>query len=194
MPKIWADTVDQHRSEVRDAILEATGELATEVGERALTMSEIAARAGIGRATLYKYFGDIESILAAWHQRMISLHLAHLRDVIANEDDPQRRLVAAATRHAETIHQHHHASAIILRPASSSEQATTVADGKNQLIELFTELATAAQAEQPESIPLPPAEFANYLIHALAAAATAESKASLRRLVSLTLGMRGQSG
>ena len=67
MPRIWADTIDTHRRQVTDAILDATAELIAEHGPMSVAMSAIAERAGIGRATLYKYFPDVESILVAWH-------------------------------------------------------------------------------------------------------------------------------
>lgn len=35
-----------------------------------MTMSRIAEEIGIGRATLYKYFPDVEAILLAWHERL----------------------------------------------------------------------------------------------------------------------------
>ena len=39
-------------------------------------MSQIAEQTGIGRATLYKYFPDVEAILLAWHERQVTGHLA----------------------------------------------------------------------------------------------------------------------
>ncbi len=41
----------------------------------------LAAETGIGRATLYKYFSDVEAILAAWHARHVARHLEHLAAV-----------------------------------------------------------------------------------------------------------------
>ncbi len=38
----------------------------------------IAEEAGIGRATLYKYFSDAEVLLLAWHERQISAHLLEM--------------------------------------------------------------------------------------------------------------------
>jgi AcrR family transcriptional regulator len=81
MPKIWAETIDTHRRQVHDAILEATAELIAEHGPMSVAMSAIAERAGIGRATLYKYFPDVESILIAWHERDFGHHLEHLRSL-----------------------------------------------------------------------------------------------------------------
>ncbi|HEX5902785.1 MAG TPA: helix-turn-helix domain-containing protein, partial [Actinomycetota bacterium] len=56
MPRLWTETVDAHRREVRSAVLDAAADLVAERGLRSVTMSEIAHRSGIGRATLYKYF------------------------------------------------------------------------------------------------------------------------------------------
>jgi hypothetical protein len=33
---------------------------------------------GIGRATLYKYFPDVEAVLVAWHERQVAQHLDQL--------------------------------------------------------------------------------------------------------------------
>src|SRR5258706_15578611 len=81
MPRLWGDTIDAHRRDVRQALLDTTAALVAEHGLRAVTMSQIAAETGIGRATLYKYFPDVESILISWHQRQIAEHLELLRDV-----------------------------------------------------------------------------------------------------------------
>ena len=69
MPRLWTDTVESHRQEVREAILDAAGELVARRGLLAVSMSQLAEAAGIGRATLYKYFADVEHVFAAWHAR-----------------------------------------------------------------------------------------------------------------------------
>lgn len=33
---------------------------------------------GIGRATLYKYFPDVEAVFVAWHERQVAQHLEQL--------------------------------------------------------------------------------------------------------------------
>src|SRR5262245_15702146 len=78
VPKLWNATIEEHRREVRDAILDATAALVMKHGLASVTMSEIADQAGIGRATLYKYFSDVEAILLAWHERHVAGHLAQL--------------------------------------------------------------------------------------------------------------------
>src|SRR4051812_5802487 len=65
MPKIWSQTIEAHRDAVREATINATAALVAEHGLTGVTMSQIAKDTGIGRATLYKYFPDVESILRA---------------------------------------------------------------------------------------------------------------------------------
>lgn len=54
VPKLWSETIEAHRREVHDAIIETTAARVAEHGLRAVTMSQIAEETGIGRATLYK--------------------------------------------------------------------------------------------------------------------------------------------
>lgn len=75
VPRLWTETIEAHRREVREAILDTTAALVTEHGLLSLTMSQIAEETRIGRATLYKYFPDVEAILLAWHDRQITAHL-----------------------------------------------------------------------------------------------------------------------
>src|ERR1700716_3683265 len=92
VPRLWTDTVETHRREVRDAILETTVGMVTEQGLRSVTMSRIAAKTGIGRATLYKYFADVEAILLAWHERHVAGHLEPLAVLRDQPGDPIERL------------------------------------------------------------------------------------------------------
>src|SRR5216684_6374194 len=94
MPKLWNETIEAHRREVRDATLDTTAALVVKHGLRSVTMSQIAEKTGIGRATLYKYFTDVEAILIAWHERQVTRHLQHLAEVRDRAGDPSDRLEA----------------------------------------------------------------------------------------------------
>ena len=50
MPKLWTETIETHRNQVRDAVLETTAALVAKHGVWAVTMSQIATDSGIGRA------------------------------------------------------------------------------------------------------------------------------------------------
>src|SRR5919202_6225392 len=96
MPRLWEENVDAHRRAVRDAVVDSAAALIAEHGLRAVTMTEVAGRAGIGRATLYKYFSDVDGILLAWHERELATHAQQL-DAPA---DPETTLPA---RHAAVM-------------------------------------------------------------------------------------------
>src|SRR5215218_9442750 len=100
MPKLWNETIEGHRREVRDAILDTTAALALEHGLLSVTMSQIAEETGIGRATLYKYFPDVEAILLAWHERQITAHFAQLAEARDRAGDPSERLYAVLETYA----------------------------------------------------------------------------------------------
>src|ERR1039457_2912157 len=107
MPKLWDKTIEAHRREVRDAILDTTAALATEHGPLSVTMSQIAEETGVGRATLYKYFPDVESILLAWHERQVTSHLGQLAELGHRDGDPDQRLQAVLEAYAMIRHQYH---------------------------------------------------------------------------------------
>jgi len=84
VPRLWSETIESHRRDVGDAIVDTTAALVSEHGLRAVTMSQIAEGAGIGRATLYKYFPDVEAILVAEHVGHAQHRLIHfVQDLIA---------------------------------------------------------------------------------------------------------------
>jgi AcrR family transcriptional regulator len=100
VPRLWNETIEAHRHAVRDATLDTTAALVAEHGLLSVTMSQIAERTGIGRATLYKYFPDVEAILLAWHERQISGHLAQLAEVRDQATDPAGPLYAVLEAYA----------------------------------------------------------------------------------------------
>src|SRR5215472_9498441 len=107
VPKLWTETIEAHRRAVRDAALDTTAALAAEHGLASVTMSRIAEETGIGRATLYKYYPDVQAILVAWHERQIARHLEQLTRVRDLADRPGERLEAVLTAYALIRHEHH---------------------------------------------------------------------------------------
>src|SRR5204862_4055277 len=104
VPRLWTETIEAHRAAVRDAIIEATSSLVAQHGLTSVSMSHIAEGAGIGRATLYKYFPDVESILLAWHERHLSGHLEQLTQLAAQPGAPEERLRAVLHAFASIQH------------------------------------------------------------------------------------------
>jgi AcrR family transcriptional regulator len=185
VPRLWSRTIEAHRREVRDAILDTTAALVAEQGLLSLTMSQIAEEAGIGRATLYKYFSDVEAILLAWHERQIAGHLQHLAEVRDQGGDAGQRLEAVLSTYALISHDSHgHHNTELAALMHRDEQ---VARAEQQLRAMIRSLlAEAADAGQVRDDVMPD-ELASYCLHALTAASGLPSKAAVRRLVAVTL-------
>lgn len=189
MPKLWNETIDAHRSAVRGATLDATAALVAENGLLSVTMSGIAERTGIGRATLYKYFPDVDAILVAWHERQVNAHLEQLIKIRDEAKDAQAALQEVLLAYA-SFPQRNHGSGI----AAMLHQGEHVAQAHGRLHRLLHDLLLEGVATGDVRIDVPPEELATYCIHALGAARAARSKAAVQRLVSLTLaGLRRSS-
>ena len=182
VPRLWSETIDAHRSAVRDAILDSTAALVAERGLRAVTMSQIAEASGIGRATLYKYFPDVESMLLAWHERQVATHLEHLTAVRDDARDAGQRLERVLEAFALISLRHHGSELAAL--LHRGEHVARAQRGLSDLVEgLLREGAEAGHFRDDVA----PRELASYCLHALAAAPRMASKAAVRRLVRVVL-------
>lgn len=185
MPKLWTETIEGHRQEVRQAILETTAALAEEHGLLSVTMSQIAEEAGIGRATLYKYFPDVEAILLAWHERQIIDHLGQLAELRDRVGDPADRLDAVLEAFALISHEsrgHHHSElGVFLHRSKQFERA------QQRLGDMIRDLVAEGAAAGSVRGDVAPAELASYCVHAIAGASSLPSKAAVRRLVTVIL-------
>ena len=182
MPKLWNETIEAHRSEVRDATLNATAALVSEQGLLSVTMSQIAKATGIGRATLYKYFSSVEAVLAAWHERHVASHLEYLAEIRSQASDAGERLEAVLEAYALISHQHHNTEL-----AALLHRGEHVARAQRKLNDLIRDLITEAAETGYIRGDVAPNELASYCLYALAAASSLPSKAAVRRLVTVTL-------
>lgn len=82
----------EHRREIGDRIVAAAVEMVRENGISAVSMSALAARAGVSRPTLYQHFPDLEHVLIAWVGGAVDRFLADLDVVLARTDEPWERL------------------------------------------------------------------------------------------------------
>jgi AcrR family transcriptional regulator len=182
VPKLWNDTIEEHRRAVRDATLDTTAALVAEHGLLSVTMSQIAEETGIGRATLYKYFSDVEAILIAWHERQVTGHLAHLAEVRDQSGDAGAGLEAVLEAYALISHTHHRTEF-----AALLHRGEHVARAQQALSDFIRDLVTEGQKAGVLRDDVAPDELASYCLHALTAAASLPSKAAVRRLVTVTM-------
>ena len=163
MPKLWTDTVATHREEVRQAVLDAAGELVVRHGLMAVSMSQLAEAAGIGRATLYKYFADAEEVLAAWHARQVSAHLADLATVAAGPAEASARLRAVLERYAQICAQRSRHGGDV---AAALHRAPGIDDQHRQLQDLMTGLVEEAASAGTVRADVPAEQLAGFCLAA----------------------------
>jgi AcrR family transcriptional regulator len=185
MPRLWTDSIEEHRREVRDAIIDTTAGLVAEGGLLAVTMSRIADQTGIGRATLYRYFPDVEAILDAWHERQVALHLKQLSSIQGQPGRARDRLAHVLEAYArirhEARHQHEPALAAVLH------RDDLVAGAERSLLRIIRDLLTEAAESGHVRHDVGAEELAIFCVHALAAAGALPSRAAVERLVRITL-------
>jgi AcrR family transcriptional regulator len=185
VPKLWSETIEAHRREVRNAIMDTTAALVAELGLRSVTMSQIAEETGIGRATLYKYFPDVESILRTWHEHQITGHIKYLAEVRDRAGDAEERLEAVLEAYAIISQgsRGHHDNEF----AAFLHRDEQVARAQHQVLDMIRDLLTEAAQTGDVRDDVPPDELASFCVHALAGASSRHSKASVHRLVTVTL-------
>jgi AcrR family transcriptional regulator len=148
-------------------------------------MSEIAERTGIGRATLYKYFPDVESILLAWHERQIASHLAHLAEVRDGVGDALARLEAVLAAYATIAfdsHGRHDAEfTAFLHRGQHVDRA------RRRLRDMIRDLVKDGAAADEIRDDVAPDELATYCLSALSGASSLSTRAAVRRLVAVIL-------
>jgi AcrR family transcriptional regulator len=182
VPKLWRETIDEHRELVRDAILDATEQLVRTHGPLSLSMSQVAETTGIGRATLYKYFPDIETIVRAWHERHVRSHLERMSRIAEAPADPYVVLRTVLEDYANGMSRSHlgDVGAVLHRDAG-------IADAQRQLTDLLERLIAHAMRDGPVRGDVPPRDLATYCVHALAASRHLRTPRAVRRLVDVTL-------
>lgn len=182
MPRLWSDTIDAHRRTVREATLDAVAGLVAENGLTAVTMSRVAQETGIGRATLYKYFPDVDAILLAWHERQITTHLQQLTQIGDQVAEPWRRLYTVLEAYAYMTYE---------RPstelAAMLHTDSHVSHAQEHLQAFIKDLISTAAEHKQARADIPPQELATYCLHALGAARDLTSRAAVKRLLQLTL-------
>ena len=182
VPKLWNETIDAHRRAVREAILDTTAVLVGEHGLRSVTMSQIDAETGIGSATLYKYFSDVEAILLAWHERQVARHLEHLTAVRDGSGGAAEGLVAVLEAYARLSAHSGDTEAV-----TALHQGTHVARAHRQLRDFVRDLLAEGAATGELRDDIAAEELAAYCLHALGAAREMPSPDAVARLVAVTV-------
>jgi AcrR family transcriptional regulator len=168
MSKSWHETVGEHRRDVRTSIIHATWSLVHEKGPLAITMADVAERAGVVRATLYKHFPSVEAILVTAHADRVAEHLTRLETFVEGTPDARLALSGLIDRYAEIAFQRARKGGPDLHGLLHKGGEHEAQEAK--LLDLFARVIGAAQASGAARSDADASELAAYCVAALAAA------------------------
>lgn len=92
MPKIMGNSLAEHRERTRTALFDALSELMNRHSFDKITLSDVAAHAGVGRTAVYNHFADKEDLLLAFMEHETARYANELSVALAGIEDPIDRL------------------------------------------------------------------------------------------------------
>ncbi|MDO4243961.1 MAG: TetR/AcrR family transcriptional regulator [Actinomyces sp.] len=92
MPKIMGGSLAEHRERTRKALFHALDDLMSEYSFDKITLSDVAAHAGVGRTAVYNHFADKEDLLLAFMEHATAQYAEELGRALAGTEDPIDRL------------------------------------------------------------------------------------------------------
>ena len=186
VPKLWTGTIEAHRQQVHSAVVASAANLVALHGLRGLTMSGIAEDAGIGRATLYKYFPNVESILTEWHDEQITQHLGQLSELASSTMSPEERLTAAlnALAHISYAAGKHGPGPEIAAILHAGDHATRTDQDMRRLLLGLIKDAVGVGVVRAD---IPAEELTTYCVNAAMGSRRPSSPAALQRVTQLIM-------
>lgn len=140
------------RAAAIDRILAVAGEEAARVGPERIRMGEIATRANVSRASLYRYFASKDDLIRAWTTRELDTVLERADAAAAVEGDFESRLSAGFASALIALREHPVFRSIvgvnntqIMR--STLESSDAMDHARQQLLERFNEAVHAGRLE-----------------------------------------------
>jgi AcrR family transcriptional regulator len=107
VPKISAATLQEHRAETIDKLLDSWGDLVMEKGFDAVTLADVAAQVGLARTAIYNYFPDREALLFAWTDREVRRTVEALQQDLEKADSFAEKLRVFVRSQLIEFHQRH---------------------------------------------------------------------------------------
>lgn len=157
MPRIRADSIDEHKAVTRRALLDAARDLIDEAGTADISLGELSLIAGVGRTTFYDYFADRDDVIASLVEEELP---KVLHDVIVSVPDDlpiPERLAGLAAKTVEFVASDRVFGIILHREVGrmSVEAQARIADSHADLSAEMAHLYREG-AEQGLFDPLPP--------------------------------------
>ncbi len=123
VPKIIGGSLEEHRAATRRQVFAALVELLADRPFDAITMADLAARADVGRTSMYNHFKDKEAVVVAFATDETARYLDQLQESLASQTSPTERLETYVRHHVDTSADFHIGLGPELRAILSPESA-----------------------------------------------------------------------
>ena len=186
MPKIIGESLASHRELTRARLFEALGSLLGEQSFESITLSEIAARAGVGRTAVYNHFADKEVLLLAYMRRVTEQFTRVLAERLEAEPDPLMSLRIYIRSHLQMISRYHVKTSMAVGRQMTRENASHLHDHAGVVGELLIGILAPLQGQR---LPRDPArrESALALVETFILRGLGASEDSVRHVTSASL-------
>lgn len=149
-----------HHGDLRAALVEAAARLAEELGPAAVTLREVARRAGVSQAAPYHHFADKSALIAAVAEEGFRLFDAHQAAALAAAPpDPAERLGELGVSYVRFALRYPHYFRVMFRPYLFDGLRTpsfkAVADPAFERLVETTRAARSAAGHQDEDASVP---------------------------------------
>jgi AcrR family transcriptional regulator len=121
MPKITAPTLIEQRAWRRSQLLDAASAIALENGPASITVSSVAARAGLSRTSFYEYFASSSEIVAELITDELNDFTEFLAQKVATVSAPEEAITAWIEGSLEYVADGRH---LLARALSTLERST----------------------------------------------------------------------
>ncbi|ALE73085.1 TetR family transcriptional regulator [Pseudonocardia sp. EC080610-09] len=106
MPKVLG-SLATHREQVRERVFAALREQLYERGFEQVTLSGVAAAAGVGRSAMYNHFPDRQALLVAFVEHEAARYVEDLDAALAGVSSPAERLAVFARMQLRRLAEFH---------------------------------------------------------------------------------------
>lgn len=161
MPRISEATVAEHRAVRERALLNAAHEILLETGE-APGLSQVAARAGLARTSVYQYFGSKQDLLQAMVRDIYPRWTERISAAIGAAPTEADRILAYAVANVRLVADGAHAVGSALAALAPGEELDEQATRMHREVqEPLVQTLTSLGVDSPQDV----AELVNAVVH-----------------------------
>lgn len=161
MPRISEATVAEHRAVRERALLDAAHEILLETGE-APGLSQVAARAGLARTSVYQYFGSKQDLLQAMVRDIYPRWTERISAAIDAAPTEADRILAYAVANVRLVADGAHAVGSALAALAPGEELDEQATRMHREVqEPLVQTLTSLGVDSPQDV----AELVNAVVH-----------------------------